>query len=855
MAFNRVDFPVFGLPKSTTFPYFMMLVFYIKPLPALSREGLREGLFSLLTLSKFGVRLLIMTENSLPAPQLLGPSTQPTRKVLPLIPLRNVVLFPSVETSLFVGRKESVNSLLYAFDHTNRLVIITTQKNFNTEKPELKDLYAVGIIAKIEHILQTDTNLHAVVRGLSRVNIINIAQTEPFNLVEFVDLPTISESVAEIQQNADALMGQLKKAFSMGRQFDLPAMMQLNTGVPASDLADQTCFSVNAKISEKQTMLETLSVSQRLKAATEFLIQEMKVAELEMSIEKKTQEKFNTHMKRNVLEERKRQIEKELEKLGQNESNEFGDIEAKIRKSAMPSDIKGKMLKEYRRLVEMGSMAPEASYIRTYLDTVVELPWGKYSPSNVSLNEAENILNHDHYGLKDVKERILEYLAVLKLKNNGQAKPKTDNTISANILCFIGPPGVGKTSIGKSIAHALGRQFVRASLGGIRDEAEIRGHRRTYVGAMPGRIVKCLKDSKSMNPVFMLDEVDKIGSDFRGDPSSALLETLDPEQNKEFNDHYLDFPLDLSKVFFILTGNDISTVPPALRDRLEIINFSGYTIEEKYHIAQGYLVKKELEVNGLKPKNITEIKESTLKFLIEKYTREAGVRELERTIASLFRKVAKKIVSGKTKRVDLNDLALIRKLLGPEKFSSPLRGKKDEVGVSTGLAWTSVGGDILFIEVNIMPGKGHLILTGKLGSVMKESCQAALSFVRSQNKKYGIKQNFHKIDIHIHVPEGATPKDGPSAGSAITTALISALTNRPVPRHLGMTGEITLRGNVLEIGGLKEKSIAAHRAGLTTLFIPKDNKKSLVDIPAEVKKDIKFIPVEHYQQIYQKIFV
>lgn len=357
-----------------------------------------------------------------------------------------------------------------------------------------------------------------------------------------------------------------------------------------------------------------------------------------------------------------------------------------------------------------------------------------------------------------------------------------------------------------------------------------------------------------MNPVFMLDEVDKIGSDFRGDPSSALLETLDPEQNKEFNDHYLDFPLDLSKVFFILTGNDISTVPPALRDRLEIIDFSGYTIEEKFHIAQGYLVKKELEVNGLKTENITEIKESTLKLLIEKYTREAGVRQLERTIASLFRKVAKKIVTNKAKQVDLNDISLIHKLLGPEEFSSPLRGKKDEIGVSTGLAWTSVGGEILFIEVNIMPGKGQLILTGKLGSVMKESCQAALSFVRSQNKKYGIKQDFHKIDIHIHVPEGATPKDGPSAGSAITTALISALTGHSVPRDIGMTGEITLRGNILEIGGLKEKAIAAHRAGLKTIFVPKDNKKSLVDIPKEVKKDIKFIPVDHYSAIYKHIF-
>ncbi len=421
-------------------------------------------------------------------------------------------------------------------------------------------------------------------------------------------------------------------------------------------------------------------------------------------------------------------------------------------------------------------------------------------------------------------------------------------------MCFIGPPGVGKTSLGKSIASALGRSFVRASVGGIRDEAEIRGHRRTYVGALPGRIVKGIKDAKSMNPVFMLDEVDKLGSDYRGDPSSALLEVLDPEQNCEYVDHYLDFPLDLSKVFFILTGNDLSTIPHALRDRLEIIDFHSYTLNEKYHIAKKYLIKKELEANGIKLKNIKPIKDETIKYLIDKYTREAGVRNLQRIFAKLFRKVAKIVVSGKTKNIDLNKKEIIKKFLGPEKFSAQLKNKKDQIGVSTGLAWTSVGGDILFIEVNIMPGKGQLILTGKLGSVMKESCQAALSFVRSQSEKFGIKQNFHKIDIHIHVPEGATPKDGPSAGGAITTALVSALTNKAIPRDIAMTGEITLRGNILEIGGLKEKSIAAYTAGIKKIFIPKDNTKSLVDVPKEVKDAIEFIPVTNYLEIYKKLF-
>ena len=770
------------------------------------------------------------------------------KKVLPLIPLRNVVLFPSVETSLFFGRKESSNSLLEAYDKHDRLVIITAQKSPNTDKPLFTDIYQVAVIAKIEHILQTDGSIHAIVRGLSRIRITKFVDTNPFILAEYEELPVIAESVTTIQQSAEALLSQLKKAFALGRQFDLPAMMQLSTGVSSSDLADQVSFTLNTNLSVKQGLLETLSVSQRLTKVTELLIEEMKVADIERSIEEKTQQKFNSAMKRSVLEERKHQIEKELKKLGQ--GGEDGDeLEKKLKAAKIPPAIKKKLLKENDRLQEMGSMAPESSYIRTYLENVIELPWGKYSSSAISLKKAEAILNRDHYGLKDIKERILEYLAVIKLKN--QQKNQAPTT---NILCFIGPPGVGKTSLGKSIAHALGREFIRASLGGIRDEAEIRGHRRTYVGAMPGRIVNGIKDAKSMDPVFMLDEVDKIGSDYRGDPSAALLEALDPEQNNSFTDHYLDFPLDLSKVFFILTGNNASTIPYALRDRLEIINFSGYTEEEKFHIAKNYLVKKQLEANGLSAKQITPLDESTLRFLIDKYTREAGVRSLDRVIASLFRKVAKKVVTSKTKEINLNNKTLLEKYLGPEKFSSQLKGKKDEIGVSTGLAWTSVGGDILFIEVNIMPGKGQLILTGKLGSVMKESAQAAISFVRSQANNWGIKSDFHKIDIHIHVPEGATPKDGPSAGVTITTALISALKNEAIPRDIGMTGEITLRGNVLEIGGLKEKSIAAHRAGLKTIFIPFENKKSLVEIPKEVKKDIKFIPVSHYSEIYKRIF-
>lgn len=785
-------------------------------------------------------------------------SLEPVKKILPLIPLRNVVLFPSVETSLFFGRKESMKSLLHAYDNTNKFVLITSQRNPKTERPEIKDLYSVGVIAKIEHILQTDGSLHAIVKGISRVNIVSLTQQEPYLMAEYVDLPTITESTTDIQQAAEALLSQLKKAFALGRQFDLPAMMHLSTGISSTDLADQVCFSVDAKIPEKQQLLETLLVTQRLKSATEYLIKEMKVAELERSIEEKTQEKFNVGMKKNILEERKKQIEKELRKMGEDSGSELDNLEKKIKNSKMPKEIKKRMLQEYSRLLEMGNMAPEASYIRTYLETVLELPWGKYSADSVSLIKAKKILDQDHYGLKEVKERILEYLAVLNLKNTKNKKLKSKISPSSqtgtNILCFIGPPGVGKTSLGRSIAKALDREFVRASLGGIRDEAEIRGHRRTYVGAMPGRIIKGLKDAKSMNPVYMLDEIDKIGADYRGDPTSALLETLDPEQNKDFVDHYLDFPVDLSKVFFILTGNDITRIPGPLRDRVEIINFSGYTQEEKKNIVKKYLIKKQLEANGLDKTNISSLSDQTIDFIISHYTREAGVRNLERVIANIFRKVAKKIVTKKVKKVEIDNQKIIKKYLGPEKFNSQIKGKKDEIGISTGLAWTSVGGEILFIEVNIMPGNGQLILTGKLGPVMKESCQAAVSFIRSRSREFGIDQNFHKIDIHIHFPEGATPKDGPSAGGAITTSLISALKNVAVPRDIGMTGEITIRGNILEIGGLKEKTIAAHQAGLKTVIIPKDNLKSLIDVPSQVKKDIKFIPVQHYDQIYTNIF-
>jgi ATP-dependent Lon protease len=533
----------------------------------------------------------------------------------------------------------------------------------------------------------------------------------------------------------------------------------------------------------------------------------------------------------------------------------------------MPKEVEEKAFKELKRLSQMSQFNPEASYIRTYLDWLVEIPWSESGSGNIDIKEAEKILDEDHFGLKKVKERILEYLAVMelrKIKENSAKESKSDKKTKEKekvnqptILCFIGPPGVGKTSLGKSIARSLNRKFVKVSIGGIRDEAEIRGHRRTYVGAMPGRIIQGIKQGGTKNPVFMLDEIDKVGKDYRGDPTAALLETLDPEQNHAFSDHYLEVPYDLSDVFFITTANVLDTIPPALLDRLEVIHFAGYTEDEKFHIAKEYLIKKQIEAHNLNEDEIT-ITEDALRTIIRRYTREAGVRNLERQVATICRKVAREILEKATTKSDVEnkkfhikvDEANVPTYLGPFKFSSQMIEEKDTVGITTGLAWTQAGGDILFIEVNVMPGRGQLILTGQLGDVMKESGQAALSYVRSRWKMFGLPENFfQKKDIHVHVPEGAVPKDGPSAGLAITTAMISALTKIPVRRDVAMTGEVTLRGRALEIGGVKEKVIAAHRAQIKTVILPKDNKKDLEDIPKYVLDDLQFVFVDHVDDV------
>jgi len=781
-----------------------------------------------LTLSTQGVRLLNMN--------LLSQINKPEKeRTVVLVPLRETVIFPHTHVPLTFGRPKS-NAAVNASFKSDKLICFVAQKKGETELPEKEDLYSVGTLAIIEQIIPADGSIHALVRGLSRVQIKEVIASEPYFVAKVEEVPELVEETDVTKALVKHLVEEVQKAFNLGKSIDVNVLMRILSGIPAIDLADEIASVLEIKTAEKQQLLETFSIKERLEKVATHLSYEIKILELEQAITSKTQAKFDKGMREAILRERKRTIEKELGAISGEEEDEkeIRELKEKIKKAQMPEVVFKKASEELDRLKKMSPMNPEAGYLRTYLDWLVAMPWSVRSPNDASLIKAKKILNEDHYGLEKIKERILEYLAVLKLRSKSHSKLGVPT-----ILCFIGPPGVGKTSIGKSIARALGRKFVRVSLGGVRDEAEIRGHRRTYVGALPGRIIQGIKTAGTKNPVFMLDEIDKVGVDFRGDPSAALLEALDPEQNKEFSDHYLEVPFDLSEVIFIMTGNVLDTIPPALKDRFEIIRFAGYTEDEKYHIAQKYLWPKELEASGLS-KDYSISKEALME-IIRRYTREAGVRNLERNIASVCRKIAKNVTEGKKIERAIS-AQQVKKYLGPYQFSSTLAEKKNEIGMSTGLAWTESGGDVLFIEVALMPGKGALLLTGQLGDVMKESCQAAMSYVKSHWQNFGLKENFAKnLDVHVHVPEGAVPKDGPSAGVAITTAIVSALTKRPVRKDVAMTGEITLRGRVLEIGGVKEKVIAAHRAGIKEVILPKDNKKDLIEVPKEIKKAIKFV--------------
>jgi ATP-dependent Lon protease len=787
--------------------------------------------------------------------KLLGPLTQP---VYPLIPIRDGIVFPQTESLLIFGRSKSVKALEKTLKKDKKAVL-TMQKNPTEDDPSKDDLYKIGVLVSIEkYTIGEKQEINALVHGIKRMEISEFVNEDGFFEVKIKDKPIKEEDNEEIRGMIRYIANQVKKAINLGKAVDFVFLMNILNFSESDNpvkFAYQVAAILELKTNERQELLEEDNLSDLLRKEIDLINKEVKILEIEKNISTKTQKKFEANVKESILREKMRAIEEELGEKG--ESKEINEYQAKIRKAKMPKKVEEKAIEELKKLAQMSQFNPEASYIRTYIDWLVSLPWSVSSPNDVDLKQAERILEDDHYGLKKIKERILEFLAVMKLKKEKEKKEKESlekkeakEQHPPTILCFVGPPGVGKTSLGRSIARALGRKFVKISLGGIRDEAEIRGHRRTYVGALPGRIIQGIKQAGTKNPVFILDEIDKVGRDYRGDPSAALLEALDPEQNHSFSDHYLEVDFDLSDVFFITTANILDTIPDALLDRLEIIRFPGYTEDEKFQIVLRHLIKKQLAAHHLEDKKIN-IESEAIRTITRRYTREAGVRELERQIATIFRKIAREIVEEKIKKDEIkigqNQLS---KYLGPYKYSSQMIEEKDVIGITTGLAWTQAGGDILFIEVAVMPGKGNLTLTGHLGDVMKESCQAALSYIRSRYRTFGLDKNsFNRLDIHVHVPEGAVPKDGPSAGTAITTAMVSVLIKTPVKKTVAMTGEITLRGRVLEIGGVKEKVIAAHRAGIKTVILPKDNKKDLEDIPSYVLKDLKFVFVSHMDEV------
>jgi ATP-dependent Lon protease len=753
---------------------------------------------------------------------------------LPVLPVRDIVVFPYMILPLFVGREISIKAIEHSLS-SNKMVLLITQRDLTIENPTPEDLYATGTIALIMRMLKLpDGRVKILVQGLSKARALDYPQTEPFfkaNIEKIEDLTT-GELTIEIEAQIRNVKEQLEKVASLGKAI-LPDIIGVVENIDdPGRLADLIASNLGLKTEQAQEVLEITDPILRLKRISEILAREIELLTVQQKIQSEARGEIDKTQREYFLREQLKAIQKELGDIDER-AEEIREFKNKIEEAKMPEKVMKEAEKQLKRLEKMHPDSAESATVRTYLDWLVELPWAKSTKDKLDIKAADKVLNEDHYDLEKVKERILEYLSVRKLKEK----------MKGPILCFIGPPGVGKTSLGRSIARALGREFVRMSLGGMRDEAEIRGHRRTYVGALPGRIIQGIKTAGTNNPVFMLDEIDKIGMDFRGDPSSALLEVLDPEQNNSFADHYLAVPFDLSNVMFITTGNLVDTIPSPLRDRMEIIYLSGYTTEEKFGIARNYLIPKQLEEHGIS-NIILKITESGLFTIISQYTREAGVRNLEREIANLCRKVAKRIAEGQDKTFVIRAQNL-HKYLGVQKFLPEEEMEKDEVGVSTGLAWTESGGDIIYVEATTMKGKGNLTLTGQLGDVMKESAQAALSYVRSRARKLGINDEiFSKTDLHIHVPAGAIPKDGPSAGITMATAIASALTGRAVNRSIAMTGEVTLRGRVLPIGGLKEKTLAAKRMGIKTVIMPKRNKKDLEDIPKYVKKDMEFVFAE-----------
>lgn len=763
---------------------------------------------------------------------------------LPLVPIRDIVLFPNMILPLFVGRETSISAIDYALTK-ERLVVFATQKDMNEESPSTEGIFSIGTVGSITRMLKLpDGRVKILVQGLSRVKIKEYKQSQPFFLVTVENIPEVQvEETVEVQALVRTAKEQVEKVISMGKAIQPDAVILIENITDPGKIADIIVTNYGLKTTELQTFLETAEPVERLKKVIEMQNKEIELLTIQAKIQSQAREEMGKVQREYFLREQLKAIKNELGEIDEKE-RDINEFREKIKKANMPKDVEEEAQHQLSRLEMMHPDSAEASIVRTYLEWLVDLPWKKHTKENIDIKHARNVLDEDHYDLEKVKDRILEYLSVRRLKEMAKGP----------ILCFVGPPGVGKTSLGKSIARALNRKFVRMSLGGIRDEAEIRGHRRTYIGAMPGRIIQGIKQAGTNNPIFMLDEIDKVGTDFRGDPSSALLEVLDPEQNYAFSDNYLSVPYDLSNVLFITTANVIDPIPPALRDRMEIITLSGYTDEEKLRIAKKFIIPRQEEETGVgKDKVIFD--DDAILFIINNYTREAGLRNLEREIAAVFRKIAQKIAEDENPPFHITK-EVVRKFLGVPKVPPEELITKDEVGVATGLAWTPYGGDVLNIEVTTMKGKGRLTLTGQLGDVMKESAMAAVSYLRANAKQLGINASaFDRLDIHIHIPAGAIPKDGPSAGITMAVAAASALTGKKVSKDYAMTGEITLRGNVLPIGGLKEKSLAALRAKIFKVIIPQGNKPDLEEIPDYIKEKIKFIPITHVRDVLDMLLI
>jgi ATP-dependent Lon protease len=766
------------------------------------------------------------------------------KETLPLIPLRDIVVFPHMIIPLFVARVKSVKAIDYAMAH-NKNIILATQRIAKIQDPVPKDIYSIGVVADILQILKmTEGTVKVLVEGLCRAKIIHFNAQEEFfqvNINRLITSDQVTKEAEVLYRHSTTLFEQYVR---LGQQIPPELVGSLGKIDDPGRFADMVAAHLPLKIKDKQDILGTLELTSRLEKLVRLLEAEIEILKIERRVKGRIRRQMEKSQKEYYLQEQMKAIQKELGKQDDFKS-EIDELKDKIKKAKMPKEVNDKALKELKRLEMMPPMSAEATVVRNYIDWLIDLPWQKRTQDKLDIQAVEKILNEDHYGLTQVKERIIEYLAVRKLVDK----------MKGPILCFVGPPGVGKTSLGRSIARAMGRNFVRLSLGGVRDEAEIRGHRRTYIGALPGRIIQSLKRAGTKNPVFLLDEVDKMSTDFRGDPSSALLEVLDPEQNHSFSDHFLEVEFDLSEVLFITTANILYNIPPPLQDRMEILRIPGYTDYEKTMIAKNFLIPKKLSEHGLTKNNVT-FSHNAIRRIIQEYTREAGVRNLDREIATICRKVAKEVAKkGKNTKIRISNKTLLR-YLGVPKYRPERTEKISRIGLATGLAWTEFGGELLLTEVIVMDGKGKLILTGKLGDVMQESAQAALSYVRSRSQRLALEKYFYqKKDIHIHVPEGAIPKDGPSAGITMATALVSALTKKPVRNDVAMTGEITLRGRIIAVGGVKEKILAAHRHGISQVILPKDNEKDLRDIPPKIKKHLKIVLVENMDEVLQNALV